>query len=55
MFLIRGMADEVGEDGRRSTSTDIGIVLSDPIDGRVQVQFQDLFLFLADVCMCRNL
>ncbi|CAE7259088.1 mdm2 [Symbiodinium sp. CCMP2456] len=32
---------EVGEDGRRSTSTDIGIVLSDPIDGRVQVQFQD--------------
>ncbi|CAE7434213.1 MDM2 [Symbiodinium natans] len=32
---------EVGEDGRRSTSTDIGIILSDPIDGRVQVQFQD--------------
>ncbi|CAE8586775.1 unnamed protein product, partial [Polarella glacialis] len=32
---------EVGEDGRRSTSTDVGIVLSEPVDGRVSVQFQD--------------
>ncbi|CAK8993520.1 E3 ubiquitin-protein ligase Mdm2 (Double minute 2 protein) (Cdm2) (RING-type E3 ubiquitin transferase Mdm2) (p53-binding protein Mdm2), partial [Durusdinium trenchii] len=32
---------EVGDDGRRSTSTDIGIILSEPMDGRVQVQFQD--------------
>jgi len=32
---------EVGDDGRRSTNTDIGIILSEPMDGRVQVQFQD--------------
>ena len=31
---------EVGDDGRRSSGTDVGIVLSEPIDGRVQVQFQ---------------
>lgn len=31
---------KVGDDGRRSTNTDIGIILSEPMDGRVQVQFQ---------------
>lgn len=32
---------EVGDDGRRSTSTDIGIVITNVIEGRVGVQFQD--------------
>jgi len=32
---------EVGDDGRRSTATDIGIVVTSPLDGRVTVQFQD--------------
>lgn len=32
---------EVGDDGRRSTSTDIGIVMRNVVDGRVTVQFQD--------------
>mmetsp|Transcript_19892 Transcript_19892/g.59619 ORF Transcript_19892/g.59619 Transcript_19892/m.59619 type:complete len:472 (+) Transcript_19892:122-1537(+) len=32
---------EVGDDGRRSTSTDIGIVVTNCLEGRVAVQFQD--------------
>lgn len=32
---------EVGEDGRRSTSTDIGIVVGAVSEGRLAVQFQD--------------
>jgi len=32
---------EVGDDGRRSASTDLGIVVTNSIDGRVGVQFQD--------------
>lgn len=32
---------EVGEDGRRSTSTDIGIIVGNVTEGRVTVQFQD--------------
>lgn len=32
---------EVGEDGRRSVSTDIGVVVATPVEGRVAVQFQD--------------
>mmetsp|Transcript_49834 Transcript_49834/g.126902 ORF Transcript_49834/g.126902 Transcript_49834/m.126902 type:complete len:473 (-) Transcript_49834:139-1557(-) len=32
---------EVGDDGRRSTSTDIGIVVTNCVEGRVAVQFQD--------------
>lgn len=32
---------EVGEDGRRSVSTDVGIVVAHGLEGRVVVQFQD--------------
>eukprot|EP00928_Gymnodinium_smaydae_P099287 TRINITY_DN9430_c0_g1_i5.p1 TRINITY_DN9430_c0_g1~~TRINITY_DN9430_c0_g1_i5.p1 ORF type:complete len:479 (-),score=84.89 TRINITY_DN9430_c0_g1_i5:87-1523(-) len=32
---------EVGEDGRRSTSTDIGIIVGAVCEGRLTVQFQD--------------
>jgi len=32
---------EVGEDGRRSVSTDIGVIVANPAEGRVAVQFQD--------------
>jgi len=32
---------EVGEDGRRSVSTDIGVIVANANDGRIQVQFQD--------------
>jgi hypothetical protein len=32
---------EVGDDGHRSTSTDIGIVVTNCVEGRVGVQFQD--------------
>lgn len=35
---------EVGDDGRRSTNTGMGIILSEPMEGRVQVQFQDTIL-----------
>jgi len=32
---------EVGDDGRRSTSTDIGILMTNCVEGRITVQFQD--------------
>jgi len=32
---------EVGDDGRRSTSTDIGIIVTNCVEGRTAVQFQD--------------